>query len=253
MLKRSFAMLALAVAFTLGLSIQAPPAQAQDQTYFTYVSEWAVPRSQWAAFEKESAQSNSAMQRLVADGTIIAWGNGSNYVHTEDGNTHVDWFTATSRAGILKALDTLRPSATGGSYTSVTKHRDYFLHTLVHGGKTSSGATGYLRVVFWQAKPGEADALADHVRKYIQPTLDSEVADGTVLMYNFDSQDIHTDAPGGYFLAILYPSGEAMDKAYARLQAGSKENPAVGQVISSLTVGEAHRDSLFKVTSYQHK
>ena len=253
MLKRTFTVLALTFASALALAFQAPPAQAQDQTYYTYVSEWAVPRAQWAAFEKESAQSNSINQRLVADGTIIDWGTTTNYVHTEDGYTHADWFTATSRAGILKALETLRPTATGGAFTAVTKHRDYFQHTLVHGGKTSSGATGYLRVAAWQAKPGEGDALVEHFKKYLQPTLDSEVADGTVLMYNFDTEDIHSDAPGAYFLAVVYPSGEAIDKAYARLQAGSKENPAVGQMIQSLTVTEAHRDSLGKVTSYQHK
>ena len=253
MLKRTCIVFACVFALALGFALQATPAWAQDQTYYTYVSEWAVPRGQWAAFEKERDQANSAMQRLVADGTIIAWGNDANYVHTEDGYTHEDFFMSTSRAGILKALETLRPSATGGVYTSVTKHRDYFMHTLAHGGKTSSGTTGYLRVAYWQAKPGEGERFVAHIKKYVLPTLESEVADGTVLMYNFDEEDLHTDAQGGYFLAIIYPSGEAMDKAYARLMANLKENPAVGQMIASLSVTEAHRDSLSKVTAFQHK
>ena len=90
-------------------------------------------------------------------------------------------------------------------------------------------------------------------KKYILPILDAEVADGTVLMYNFDTEDIHTDPQGEYFLAVVYPSGEAMDKAYARLATTTKENPAVGEVISSITVTEAHRDSLGKISDYQHK
>ena len=253
MLKRSLTFLAVVFAIVLGMTLQAPPAWAQDQSYYTYVAEWAVPRSQWAAFEKERDQANSVNQRLVADGTIIAWGNDTNLVHTEDGYTHEDWFTATSRAGILKALDTLRSTSTGPAFASVTKHRDYFLHTIGHGGKTSSGATAYLRVTFWQAKPHEGDALVEHFKKYIQTVLDSEVADGTILMYNFDTEEIHTDTPGGYFLAILYPNGEAIDKAYTMLMARTKDNPAVGQMIGSLTVSEAHRDELSKVTSYQHK
>jgi hypothetical protein len=253
MLKRSLTILAVVFAIVLGMALQAPPAQAQDQTYYTYVSEWAVPRSQWAAFEKERDQANSINQRLVADGTLIAWGNDNVYVHTEDGFTHEDWFISTSRAGILKALETLRPTATGSAFNSVTKHRDYFLHTIGHGGKAAPGATGYLRVTFWQAKPGQGDALVETFKKYIQPVLDSEIADGTILMYNFDAEEIHTDAPGGYDLAIVYPNGEAIDKAYAMLQARTKENPAVGEVIGSLTVSEAHRDFLSKVTSYQHK
>ncbi|MGH9683620.1 MAG: hypothetical protein ACRD4S_08430 [Candidatus Acidiferrales bacterium] len=253
MLKRTFVVLAFVFTFALGLALQATPAWAQDQTYYTYVSEWAVPRAQWSAFEKARDQANSAMQHFVSDGTIVAWGSDDVYVHTAEGYTHADFFVATSRAGILKALDNLRPGATGGAYTSVTKHEDFFMHTLLHGGKTSSGATGYIRVTFWQAKPGEGEALVDVVKKYVQPVLDSEVADGTILMYNFDEQDIHTAAPGGYNLAIVYPNAEAMDTAYSRMMAGSKENPAVGRVISDLTVTEAHRDSLGKITAYGHK
>lgn len=30
------------------------------------------------------------------------------------------------------------------------------------------------------------------------------MADGSILMYNFDSQAIHTPAPGAYNLAVVY-------------------------------------------------
>ena len=253
MLKRTCIVLVFAFAPALGTAIIATPTGAQEQTYYTYVSEWNVPRGQWGAFEKERDQQNAALQHLVADGTIVAWGGDANYVHTEDGYTHEDFFIATSRAGILKALDTLRPPATGGSYTSVTKHKDWFLHTMAHGGKTASATTGYVRVGSWMTKPGEGDAFAEHMRKYILPMLDADIGDGTVLMYNFDTEDIHTDPQGSYTLAVLYPSGEAMDRAYARLAATMKENPAVGEMISNMTVTEAHRDYLGKISSYQHK
>jgi hypothetical protein len=253
MLKRTCIVLAFAFALTLGAALIATPTGAQDQTYYTYVSEWNVPRGQWGAFEKERDQQNAALQHLLADGTIIAWGSDANYVHTEDGYSHEDFFVASSRAGILKALDTLRPPATGGAYTSVTKHRDLFLHTIAHGGKTSSATTGYVRVGFWTAKPGEGDAFVDHIKKYILPMLDASIADGTVLMYNLDTEDIHTDPQGSYNLAVLYPSGEAMDRAYSRLAAAMKDNPAVAEMISNLTVSEAHRDYLGKISAYQHK
>jgi hypothetical protein len=253
MLKRIGIVFGCVFALALGIALQATPTSAQDETYYTYVSEWNVPRGQWAAFEKERDQGNAAMQRLVADGTIIAWGNDINLVHTEDGFTQEDFFMATSRAAILKALDALRPGATGGAYTAVTKHRDYFMHTLAHGGKTSSGATGILRVVSWQAKPHEGDALTEVVKKYIVPELNAQIADGSVVMFNFDTEEIHTDPQGLYFLAIIYSSGEAMDKAFGGLLTDLKANPAVGDAISSITVAEAHRDSLAKVTAFQHK
>jgi len=253
MLKRIGIIAAFGFLLAVGLALQATPASAQEPTYFTYVSEWQVPRAQWAAFESERAKSDAALQSFVADGTIVAWGDDSITVHTEDGYTQEDWFTATSRAGILKALDTLRSMSTGGAFTTVTKHRDFFMHTLVHGGKTSTGATGYLRVGEWQAKPGKAETFEDHIKKYAIPLLNQEIADGTVLMYNFDDEDLHTDPQGLFFLAILYPSGAAMDKARAELEAYEKTNPAFSEMINNLTVDEAHRDELAKVTSYQHK
>jgi len=52
----------------------ARPARAQEPTHYTFVSFWAVPRAQWAAFEKSEAESNSILEGLVADGTLVSWG-----------------------------------------------------------------------------------------------------------------------------------------------------------------------------------
>jgi len=247
-----YALAAAAFVWVIALGL-ATPAAAQDQGYYTYVSFWAVPRSDWAAFEKQEQTSSSTLQKLVADGTIVAWGDEAARVHDEDGYTHADWFTATSRTALLKALEIEWGSATNAAFVATTKHHDVFLHTLAHGGKTASGATGYIRVTFWQAKPGAAEALEAHVMKYLKPMLDADVENGTILMYNFDKEDIHTAEPGGYNLAIVYPNGEAIDKFFANLAAAEKENPTIGQVLDSLTVAEAHRDSFGRVTAYQHK
>src|SRR5437868_7985673 len=134
----------------------------QDQSYFTYVSQWAVPRAEWANFEKQEKDDDALMQKLVADGTIIAYGDSTSRVHTEDGYTHADWMTATSRANLLKALEETFKTASNAAFVGTTKHYYLILRTLAHGGKPASGATGYLRVVFWQARPGAEDALEAH-------------------------------------------------------------------------------------------
>jgi hypothetical protein len=252
MMKR-FTIASLVCTVMLSLAFLPAPAAAQDQDYYTYVSLWAVPRSEWAAFEKQEQASNSTLEKLVADGTIIAWGDEAARVHEEDGYTHADWFTATSRANLLKALEVQWAGATNAAFVSTTKHHDVFLDTVAHGGKTASGATGYIRVTYWKAKPGAEDALEGYVMKTIKPRLDAAVANGTILMYNFDKEDIHSDAPGGYNLAIVFPNAEAIDKFFADLRAAGKENPTVGQVLDSLTVAKEHRDSLGRVTAYQHK
>ncbi|SRR6266567_3717856 len=253
MLKRFFTIASLASTVMLGLASLPAPAAAQDQSYYTYVSFWAVPRSEWAAFEKQEEASNSTLQKLVADGTIVAWGDEAARVHEEDGYTHADWFTATSRANLLKALEVQWAGATNAAFVATTKHRDVFLQTLAHGGKTASGATGYIRVTDWKAKPGAESALEGYVMKTVKPRLDAAVANGTILMYNFDKEDIHSDAPGGYNLAIVFPNGEAIDKFFADLMAAGKEDPTVGQVLDGLTVAKEHRDGLGRVTAYQHK
>jgi hypothetical protein len=254
-MKRSYlATLCFAVLFIAGIALTPKPAAAQmAQGYYTYVSQWAVPRAQWDAFDKQVESDIPRMKQLVADGTIIAWGNDTVRVHQEDGYTHAEWFTATSRANLLKALEEQWTTATNASYVSSTKHSDLFLRTIAHGGNAVSNGTGYLRVAFYEAKPGEAEAVQSLLMKNIKPFLDSAVANGTLTMYNIDQEDIHTSAPGGYNLAMLFPDGAAMDKFFADLMASEKTDPTTGQVLESLTVAKEHRDSLGRVTAYQHK
>ncbi len=71
MINRGFICLAVC-ALALASFMVASPAQAQEQTHYTFVSWWAVPRAQWADFEKSQDQTNSLLERLVADGTLVA-------------------------------------------------------------------------------------------------------------------------------------------------------------------------------------
>ncbi|HKR26223.1 MAG TPA: hypothetical protein VJS11_02170 [Acidobacteriaceae bacterium] len=254
MILRIVSVVSVGCALALSPVFVAAQANNQEQGYYTYVSQWQVPRADWAAFEKQEKEDDATMQKLVSDGTIISWGDEAARVHTPEGYTHADWFTATSRANLLKALEQMYGSATNSAFVATTKHADLLLHTIAHGGKTAaSGTTGYLRVTFWQAKPGEGDALESYVLSTVKPILDKDIEDGTLLMYNFDEEDIHTSEPGGYNLALLFPDGASFDKFFDALMASGKQNPGVGQVLDSLTVAKGHRDDLGRVTAYQHK
>lgn len=255
MLNRFCMALALVSALAAGMLLTPKAAVAQDQgqTYYTYVSEWAVPRAQWAAFEKQDESSVANMKKNVADGLLVAWGNETTRVHTSDGFTHAEWFTATSRENLLKVLEEQWTGATNASYVAATKHADLFLHTIAHGGKAGASGTGYLRVASYQAKPGAEDALQDLLMGKVKAFLDSEAAKGNVTLYNIDVEDIHSDAPGGYDLAMLFPDGAAMDRFYADFDAIGKSDPTVGVAFGSLTVSKDHRDDLGRVTAYQNK
>lgn len=253
MFKRVVFGLAVVWALALASLVVAAPAQAQEQTHYTFVSYWAVPRAQWADFEKSQEQTTSLLERLVADGTLVAWGSSAALVHTEDGYTHANWFVSTTQSGLTKTLEALRTASRAQALASTTKHEDFMLHSIAHGGKTGRATSGIIRVSFWRAKPGRGDDVEEFFKKYIKPDLDAGVADGSILMYNFDSQQIHTDAPGGYNLAVVYANGDGLDKASATLAAHAKENPAAGEGFGSMLVTEAHRDSLGRVLAYQHK
>jgi hypothetical protein len=79
------------------------------------------------------------------------------------------------------------------------------------------------------------------------------VADGSVLMYNFDTEQIHTDAPGGYNIAVVYANGDGLDKASATLAAHAKENPAASEGFGAMLETQAHRDGLARILAFQHK
>ena len=254
MFKRVIAMGFIACLAACAATFLAQQASAQDQDHFTYVSFWAVPRANWADFEKQEKSDDATMQKLVNDGTIVAFGDVTFRVHREEGYTHANWFTATTRAGALKALEVLSGSASvSPALLTATKHMDEFLHTIAHGGKTASGATGYLRVAFYQAKPGAGDAMEAHFKSTLKPFLDKQIDGGNLLMYNFDEEEIHSNEPGGYNLALLFPDAPAIDKFYAALGEHVKQNPGALETFDFLSTSQNHRDSFGWVPAYSHK
>jgi hypothetical protein len=253
MLRRNLIRSAVVCALAIASFAMTAPGQAQEPTHYTFVSNWDVPRGQWTEFEKSEAQTTSVLEGLVTDGTLTAWGSSAALVHSEGGYTHTNWFVSTTQAGIVKTLEALGTASRGSAYAGVTKHEDFMLHTITHGGKTARANSGVVRVAMWRAKPGQGEGVENYFKKYIQPDLDAGVADGSVLMYNFDSQAIHTDAPGNYNLAVVYANAEGLDKGAAMLAAHAKENPAAGDGFSAMVENKDHRDSLGRVLAYQHK
>lgn len=247
--------LVVAAALIAGIFLMPTPAAAQEQgtTYYTYVSEWAVPRAQWDAFAKQDESSVASMKKNVADGLLVAWGNAAIRVHQDGGITHAEWFTATSRENLLKVLEQQYATATNASYVSATRHHDFLEHTIAHGGKSGASGAGYLRVAFYQAKPGQDEALAGLFMGKVKALLDSEVDKGNLTLYNIDVEDIHSDAPGGYDLVMVFPDGAAIDSFYSDYDAMGKSDPSIGQAFQSLIVNEEHRDMFGRITAYQNK
>jgi hypothetical protein len=86
---------------------------------YTYVANFTIPRARWGDMDKQSAVDDKTMEKALADGTIIAYGNDVNLVHRDDTDTHDSFWSATSMAGVLKVLESLHDNAT----TSVLNSR----------------------------------------------------------------------------------------------------------------------------------
>src|SRR5258708_1598686 len=136
----------------------AQSAEAQKPALYTYVSEWAVPRSMWAEYQKMEASGNDSMNKLVADGTLVSFGDYTVLNHQEGHATHGSWFQANSMANLLKVLESVRtaPDATSPSLVA-SKHWDYIMESHEYGAHSGTFKNGYLRVGHWKYKPNPSD------------------------------------------------------------------------------------------------
>ncbi len=231
----------------------------QAQPLYTYVSQFQVPRADWAQFAQDSEKAtNPIFERLLTDGTIIGWGNFENIVHTPEGMTHGSWWSATSLAGITHVLDELRKVGPRPGQIAATKHEDLLMRTVMYRASSVSGATGYLRVVCTVAQPGKGDDYVATVKKYLGPTFEEQFKKGVATYYGFDEQYVNTQVPSLRCLVITYPNAEAMNTwATAIATAFDKMSPDERKgwedAQASTTVPNSRRDLMARITHYTHK
>jgi hypothetical protein len=212
---------------------------------YSYIANWQVPRAHWADMAKDMETTRPILEKALADGTIIAYGDDENVVHEADGWTHDDWWNATSLAGILKVLDQLASS--GGSSSpaleSATKHWDEIFVSHYYNWRSGSYKNGYVRVSSYRLKKDAPDNAVDLLAKnVVAPIMEKELAAGNILEYEIDEQFVHTAAPGAFMIAWVCPNAEAVDKANAAVQAAIRSEAWGRSAFGSMTDGSAHRD-----------
>jgi len=229
------------------------PQKEPTPTVYTFVSQFQIPRAQWAAYSEDSEKTFvPVMEKMTANGTIIGWSTFEQVVHTPDGYTHGAAWESTSIAGLMKVLDEVRKNGPRPGQIAATKHEDLLMQTpWYHAG---SGTPTYLRVVCQMAKADKPGEYAAAIKKYLAPTFDELVKQGAATYYGFDEQYINTGAPSLRCLVITYPNAEGMDKWAT----------AVGAVLGKLTgvdraavfgsvVPDSRRDILARITHSGHK
>jgi hypothetical protein len=241
------AILALTVcAFTL--SAQTTEVKEKPAMY-SYVANWQVPRAHWAEFEKTNDDDKPILEKALADGTIVGYGNDENLIHQPEAETHDDWWSATSLAGLLKVLDQF--SLSGNSSSSVlstaTKHWDSIYVSHYYNWKPGAFKGGYTHVSEYKLKADAPDDAVDLLAKHmVVPILDKLVADGTVTEYEIDETAIHTSAPGTFLIVYITPTPEGLDTVQAAVRESLKAHPLSGDAFGSFVDDSGHRDELLK-------
>jgi hypothetical protein len=243
----------LCVLTMLTLCAVQPSARAQEvkekPPMFTYVANWQIPRANWADLDRTISPIEAIMEKALADGTIVGYGHDQNLVHQPDAETHDDWWSAMSIAGLLKMLDQIQASGESASsaLTSATKHWDEIYVSRYYNWHSGPYKGGYTRVAVYKLK-AEApdDAVAMLSKNLIVPLMEQMLANGTIIEYEIDTQAIHTEAPGMFAVVYLASNPDGLDTVQAAITNGVRANPLAVQAFESMTDDNGHRDELLK-------
>ena len=214
---------------------------------YTYVAFWSLPRAQWAEMAKEDAADQKILDKAIANGTLVGYGFDENLVHQADGPTHDDWWSATSMAGLLNVLDQFYKSGSTSSpvLASSTKHWDNIFVSRHYNYHSGSWKDLYTEGASYKLKATAPDDAIEKLSKnLIVPLLEKMLADGTIHEYEIDTEAVHTDAPGTFWIFYLAANAEGLDKVNAAIREALKTNPLGGAAFSSMVDYTDHRDYL---------
>ncbi len=254
MSKRLWSVLAgmsvLALSALCALPSRAQTSEVKEKPpMYSYIANWQIPRAQWGEMEKSAVADKAIMDKALADGTIVAYGNDENLVHQPDGETHDDWWSSMSMAGLIKVLDQLSASGSSAStvLTTSTKHWDEIMESRYYNWHPGSWKTGYTHVSSYKLK---ADAPDDAIgllsKNMVVPLLEKLLADGTIHEYEIDTQAIHSMSPDTFWIVYIASSPEGLDKVDAAIVDTLKTNPLSGPAFGSMIDFTAHRDELIE-------
>lgn len=235
----------------LGISTVAGRGQTSEvkekPPMYTYVGNWNIPRPQWADMAKADAADQKILDAAIASGTIVAYGNDVNLVHRPDGSTHDEWWSAMSLAGVLNMLEQFYKSGntTSPVLASATKHWDTIFVSRHYNWHAGTWKDVYTHGSSYKLKADAPEnAVGTLSKNLFVPFFEKLLADGTIHEYEIDTEAIHTEAPGTFWIFYIAANAEALDKVNAALQERMKAEPLGGPAFASMVDFTPHRDEL---------
>jgi hypothetical protein len=243
----------LAMAALWALPAGAQMAEVKEKPpMYSYVSFWNIPRAQWGEMEKADAADKPLLDKAVASGAIIGYGNDVNMVHQPDGATHDEWWSSMSMAGLMSVLDQFykNGSATSSVLESATKHWDGIYVSRYYNWHSGSWQGLYTHGGSYKLKADAPDDAVDMISKgLLVPLLEKQLANGTIQEYEIDTEAIHTDAPGTIWIFYIATNADSLDKVNAAVRESRKANPLGGAAFDSMIDFSAHRDYLARTNA----
>jgi hypothetical protein len=219
---------------------------------YSYVSFWSLPRAQWAEMEKPNSPNQKTLEKALAAGTLVGYGYDINLVHQAEGSTHDSWWSSMSMAGALNVLDEFHKSGSAASplLASATRHSDAVFVSRFYDWRPGTYKDAYTHGSSYKLKPDAPnDAVATLSKGLFVPMLDKLLADGTIVEYEVDSEFVHTEAPGTFWVFYVTPTAEGLDKVSAAIRENLKMNPLSGPAFNSIVDFTPHRDYLARSTA----
>jgi hypothetical protein len=235
------------------LGVWAIPASAQTATanekprLYTYAAYWTIPRARWEDMAKAGTANQKIFDAAVTNGTIVGYGNQESLVHQVEGPTHVNWWAATSIAGLLNVLDQIYKSKSVATpvFASATKHWDSIYVSRFYEWHPGSLKGAYVHGASYKLKADAPDNAVETLSKgFAVPLFQKLMADGTVSAYQIAEEAIHTEDPAMFYIFYITPKAEGLDKVNAALREALGANGLAAPAFGSMVDFAAHRDSV---------
>ena len=234
------------------MAASALPAQAQDEPKenrrCTATSHFGIfPAHNGPTWRSPTRSMQKILEKAVADGTIVGFGSDLTLVHTPDGMTHDNWWSGMSMAAVLNTLDKFYKSGTPTSpvLASATRHGDGIFVSRYYNWRPGTYKNVYTRVGMYKLKSDAPEHALETLSKgFIVPLLEKLLADGSIVEYEIDTEAIHTEAPGTFWIDVITTNADGLDKLNAALMGASKAGPMNVAAFESMVDSVSHRDNL---------
>lgn len=248
MLWRFAGLCALVLAATWAIPASAQMSDVKEKPpMYSYVSFWTIPRAQWGEMAKADEADKAVLDKAMAAGTIMAYGNDINLVHSADGPTHDDWWSSMSMAGLLNVLGQFYSSGSAASpvLQSATKHFDGIFVSRYYNYHPGSWKGAYTHGSSYRLKADAPDdALSMLSKNLLVPFMEKMLANGTIQEYEIDTEAIHTENPNTFWIFYIAGSADSIDKMNAALRDNMKSQPLAGAAFDSMIDFSVHHDDL---------